>query len=93
MTVYNADNATLTKLQAWLREHIRGVENVIVRSHFGLTAKLEIASDYDAAQIAKEINYKPRTEGDFEVIVYGQTRSTVDIAIAPRGEEPPEEGE
>ena len=93
MTVYNADNATLTKLQAWLRERIRGVENVIVRSHFGLTAKLEIASDYDAAQIAKEINYKPRTEGDFEVIVYGQTRNTVDIAIAPRGEEPPEEGE
>ncbi|MCK4593922.1 hypothetical protein KAU45_05425 [bacterium] len=93
MTVYNADNTTLTKLQAWLREHIRGVENVIVRSHFGLTAKLEIASDYDAAQIAKEINYKPRTEGDFEVIVYGQTRNTVDIAIAPKGEEPPEEGE
>mgnify|MGYP000030775353 CR=1 FL=1 len=92
MTVYNADNATLTKLQTWLREHIRGVENIIVRSHFGLTAKLEIASDYDAAQIAKEINYKPRAEGDFEVIVYGQTRNTVDIAIAPKGEKPPEEG-
>ncbi|HUT98526.1 MAG TPA: DUF6175 family protein [bacterium] len=92
MTVYNADNATLTKLQTWLRESIRGVENIIVRSHFGLTAKLEIASDYDAAQIAKEINYKPRAEGDFEVIVYGQTRNTVDIAIAPKGETPPKEG-
>jgi hypothetical protein len=92
MTVYNADNATLTKLQTWLRENIRGVENIIVRSQFGLTAKLEIASDYDAAQIAKEINYKPNTEGDFEVIVYGQTRNTVDIAIAPKGETPPPEG-
>jgi hypothetical protein len=91
MTVYNADNATLTKLEAWLRENVRGVENIIVRSHFGLTAKLEIASDYDAAQIAKEINIKPHAEGDFEVIVYGQTRSTIDIAIAPKGETPPPE--
>jgi|GEM_PF-5568278 len=93
MTVYNCDGATLTRLQSWLRDHVRGVEGIEVRSHFGLTAKLEIASDYDASQIAKEISYKGNGEGDFEVILWGQTRNTVDIAVAPRGEEPPEEGE
>ncbi|MCD4732877.1 hypothetical protein K8R78_01420 [bacterium] len=93
MTVYNCDGATLTRLQSWLRDHVRGVEGIEVRSHFGLTAKLEIASDYDASQIAKEISYKGSGEGDFEVILWGQTRNTVDISVAPRGEEPPEEGE
>ncbi len=93
VTVYNADSATLNKLMVWMQEQIRGVERVTVRQHFGLTAKLEVESDYDAGQLAKEINYKPWGEGDFEVLVYGQSYDQVQLAVAPKGEEPPDEEE
>lgn len=91
VTVYNADNATLNKLTVWLQERIRGIQRVIVRQHFGLTAKLEVHSNYNASALAKEINYKPRGEGDFEVLVYGQSYDQVQLAIAPRGQTPPDE--
>lgn len=93
VTVYNADSATLNSLMVWMQEQIRGIERINVRQHFGLTAKLEVQSDYDAAALAKEINYKPRGEGEFEVVVYGQSYDQVQLAIAPQGETPPDEDE